>query len=113
MDLRAHMPTPWGNIIMLLIKLFRIGPVTGSRLAYWTEAEDFYQLTVKSPYRPISSASTLSIPSPFLAPMDDILFKDADMIFACLFTISLYRLNRRHCFCFNTFNAARDLAREF
>ena len=44
--------------------------------------------------------------------LSGILFKDADMIFAFLFTISLDRLNRRHCFCFNTFNAARDLARE-
>ena len=33
MDLRTHMPTPRGNVIMLLIKLFRIGPVTGPRLA--------------------------------------------------------------------------------
>ena len=88
-------------------------------ISYWTSYRSEVScigprpLTDKSPYRSISSASTSSIPSPCLAPMSDILFKCADMIFVCLFTILLDRLNRRHCFCLNSVNAARDLAREF
>ena len=61
----------------------------------------------------MSSSITSNISSPFLAPMSDILFKDFDIIFVYLFTILLIGCIAAIVFSLNSFNAARDLAREF
>ena len=97
------------SYIMLLIKSFRIGPVTGPRLIVLDrgrmprsntadrgpvtgpirnnlihEIFSIISINCQKPItvgRSISSASTSSTPSTFLAPMSDILSKDADVIF--------------------------------